>query len=67
MAVKTILKNAYDFDNLIFLLNEDASANKMREIFIEILQDETVVGRQDRVLIYFSGHGKLRKRIWIWW
>jgi len=58
--MKKILEKKYEFDDVTSLFDKDATYAKMREIFIDVLQDESRIGPDDRVLVYYSGHGKLR-------
>src|SRR5436309_3539715 len=62
-AVQEILTNEYGFNDIISLFNEQATLANIREIFFDVLQDDARIGPKDRVLIYYSGHGKLRTRI----
>jgi len=62
-AVKDILEKKYSFNIIKSLFNEDATANNIREVFDDLLQDESLIGPNDRVLVYYSGHGKLRTTI----
>lgn len=62
-AIKRVLAEKYEFDNIITLFNEEATGDKTREILEDTLADESIIGPQDRVLIYYSGHGKLRRQI----
>jgi hypothetical protein len=59
-AIKRVLEDNYNFDNVITLFNEEATADKIRELLQDTLRDESTIGTKDRVLIYYSGHGKLR-------
>jgi uncharacterized caspase-like protein len=63
MAIKQVLEEKYGFDNLIPCLNDEATKSKLEEIFVDTLQDESLIGPKDRLLIYYSGHGKLRRTI----
>ena len=62
-AIKRVLAEKYDFDNIITLFNEEATGDKIRGILEDTLRDESIIGPKDRVLIYYSGHGKLRREI----
>jgi caspase domain-containing protein len=62
-TIKKVLEKQYDFNVIKFLLNEEATADHIRELFYDVLQDESKIGHRDRLLIYYSGHGKLRKQI----
>ena len=42
------------------LFNEQATGEQIREIFYDTLRDEKRIGPKDRIIIYYSGHGKLR-------
>jgi uncharacterized caspase-like protein len=60
-AIVRVLEEQYGFANLIPpLFNENATEGKIREVFVDIIRDKDKVGPRDRLLIYYSGHGKLR-------
>jgi hypothetical protein len=59
-AIKRILEEKYGFDNVTSVFNEDATANRLNDIFVDIIPDLDVIGPGDRLLIYYSGHGMLR-------
>ena len=62
IAIEKVLAEKYEFNMLIpALFNKDATKDKLNEVFVDILQDENRIGPKDRVLIYYSGHGRLRK------
>lgn len=63
VAIKNVLAEKYGFDNVIGLFNEKATGDKIRELLQDTLRDESKIGRKDRVLIYYSGHGRLRTDI----
>jgi uncharacterized caspase-like protein len=58
-----VLAEKYEFDNIIPLFNEQATGDKIRDILEDTLRDDSIIGTQDRVLFYYSGHGKLRWEI----
>ncbi|HET7284964.1 MAG TPA: caspase family protein, partial [Nitrososphaeraceae archaeon] len=60
IAVEKVLKEKYGFNILASTYNENATAGNITHIFTDILQDKDIIGPKDRVLIYYSGHGKLR-------
>jgi hypothetical protein len=59
-AVMKVLEDHYGFITLKSLFNEEARADQIRELFDDTLQDRDKIGPKDRVIIYYSGHGKLR-------
>jgi len=61
-GIMNVLKNKYGFTVMSSLFNEEATANQIRELFDETLQDRDKIGPKDRVVIYYSGHGKLKVR-----
>jgi len=60
-AVRNILVEKLEFENIIEYYDEDANRQNIRYILEDQLQKEEVIGNNDRVLVYFSGHGKLRE------
>jgi len=60
-AVRDTLQNKYGFENIIQLYDEEATAPNIRRIFDGELLNRKLIGREDRVLIYFAGHGKKRE------
>jgi tetratricopeptide (TPR) repeat protein len=60
-TIMTVLKEKYGFDNIISLFNEDATYKNIRGIFVDLFGDPDKIGPNDRVLLYYSGHGKLRR------
>ncbi len=64
-GIMNVLEEKYGFatDIIIPLFNEDATYVNIRKIFVSNLQDEDKVGPEDRVIIYYAGHGKVRTRI----
>jgi hypothetical protein len=60
IAIKGVLEAQYGFTNAISLFNEDASDINIRELFLDTILDQDKIGPKDRVLIYYSGHAKLR-------
>jgi uncharacterized caspase-like protein len=60
-GINKVVVEQYGFSNLIPpLFNERATKDKLEEIFVDILPDEEKIGKRDRILVYYSGHGKLR-------
>ena len=60
IAIEKVLKEKYGFNILTSLYNENATVENITHIFTDILQDKNIIGSKDRILIYYSGHGKLR-------
>ena len=64
-SINRVLENDYKFINLIPpLYNSEATKDKLEEIFVDTIsnnQGSKEMGQQDRLIIYYSGHGKLRK------
>jgi uncharacterized caspase-like protein len=60
LSITNILKEKYGFSDVISLFNENATKTKIEEIFVDILQDPNKIGPKDRVLVYYSGHGRLK-------
>ncbi len=58
-AIADVLKNTFRFDQVITLLDSQAT----REAIIEWLRDElpSKVGFNDRLIIFFAGHGTTQK------
>jgi hypothetical protein len=59
-AIMKVLQEKYGFSIMVSMFNESATADQMRELFYDTLQDREKIGPKDRVLVYYSGHGKLR-------
>ena len=59
-AVMKVLEKTYGFITIKSLFNQEATGDQIREIFYDTLQDEKRIGPKDRVIVYYSGHGKLR-------
>ncbi|HEY7571949.1 MAG TPA: caspase family protein [Nitrososphaeraceae archaeon] len=59
-AITNVLEKKYGFIVMRSLFNEQATGDQIREIFVDILPDENKIKPKDRVIIYYSGHGKLR-------
>ena len=61
-AIMNILEEKYGFKSLISpLFDENATDENIRRIFsADILENPDLIGPRDRVLAYYSGHGKLR-------
>lgn len=62
-GIENIVKERYGFDNLITLYNEDATKEKVEQILVDELRNREIIAPEDRVLIYYSGHGKLQSLI----
>jgi tetratricopeptide (TPR) repeat protein len=62
-AIQKVLEQKYSFKTITALLNESATASNISRIFQDVLLDNTKIGPKDRVVIYYSGHGKLRTSI----
>jgi hypothetical protein len=59
-AIQNVLEKDYNFTILKSLFNENATASNIREIFSDLIQNDESVTSKDRLIIYYSGHGKLR-------
>ena len=55
-AVAALLKEKYGFDEVISLLDKDASRENILRYLREDLRDR--VGDEDRLIIFFAGHGE---------
>jgi uncharacterized caspase-like protein len=57
-AIADILQNKYKFpkENVSLLLDKDATAKNIRKVFSDYA-DVTKVGVDDRLLVFFAGHG----------
>jgi len=63
-AINSVLEKDYKFINLVPpLYNSEATKDNIEELFVDTISNNTskVMGQQDRLIIYYSGHGKLRK------
>jgi molecular chaperone DnaK len=60
VAIEKVLKQKYGFNILWSLYNENANADNIREVFTDRLQNDKIIGPRDRVVVYYSGHGKMR-------
>lgn len=60
--IMKILEDKYGFKCLIPpLFDEKATHDKVRQIFsADILENPDLIEPRDRVLVHYSGHGKLR-------
>jgi len=64
LAIERVLHEKYGFSNVISLLNENATKAKIEDIFFDTLYgDNSQIKERDRVIVYYSGHGKLRTEI----
>lgn len=61
--MESILKEYYKFDKVYCFYNAQATHGNLRELFVDFIQDSNKISYDDRVVIYYSGHGKLRRRI----
>jgi uncharacterized caspase-like protein len=59
-AIMNILQKKYGFNVMRSLFNQEATGDKISEIFCDTLQERKTIGTKDRVIVYYSGHGKLR-------
>jgi molecular chaperone DnaK len=59
-AVEKVLKEKYGFNILLPLYNENANTYNMNKLFNDQLQSDFIIGPKDRVIVYYSGHGKRR-------
>jgi len=59
-AVAALLKEKYGFDEVISLLDKDASRENILRYLREDLRDR--VGDEDRLIIFFAGHGESQPR-----
>jgi len=55
MRMKDFLINEADFDQVYVLINDDASSANIRALMDRFIP--TIVGPNDRLLVYWSGHG----------
>lgn len=62
-AVKELLVRKYRFkpDNIIVLLNEEATRENILSALGDVMGDTDKVNREDRVFVFFAGHGMTRK------
>ncbi len=63
LAVKDLLEASFHFnpENITLLLNEDATRERIMAALGDALGNQNKVGSEDRVLIFFAGHGTTRK------
>jgi hypothetical protein len=62
--INSVLQKDYGFENLVPpLYNSEATKDNIEEIFVDTISNNTgtVMGQHDRLIIYYSGHGELRK------
>jgi hypothetical protein len=60
--INNILEKDYGFKNLVSpLFNENATKENIEEIFTDTIQNNEKIGTNDRLLIFYAGHGKLRR------
>jgi tetratricopeptide (TPR) repeat protein len=62
-AIKRVLEHKYNFKTTKALFNENATYMSIMGIFLNLLTDEEKIAPKDRLVIYYSGHGKLRTRV----
>jgi hypothetical protein len=62
-SVRNTLNMKYSFDNISLLLDHDATYSGIRSLLIDVLSDEETIKPEDRVVLYYSGHGKLKNSI----
>lgn len=62
-GVKELLVRRYRFkpDNIIVLLNEDATREKILSVLGDVMGNIDKVKKEDRVFVFFAGHGMTRK------
>ena len=60
--VKRVLEEKCGFNsaNIVTLSDSEATSNRIRRILDVNLQDYSTIQRKDRVLLYYSGHGRIR-------
>jgi uncharacterized caspase-like protein len=63
IGVKRVLESKYGFEDIQSFFNENATGNVIRYIFDDLIQNDEIIGPRDRVLIYYSGHGKMRTNV----
>lgn len=61
-SIQKTLEDEYGFTTSVHLFNEYATYNNILTTFEDTLQG-TKIGPQDRLLVYYAGHGKLRTQI----
>lgn len=59
--VKKVLMEKYGFDDLIELYDEKATKPAIENVFDDDLRNPERIGPEDRVLIFYAGHGVLRE------
>ena len=59
-AIMQVLEKNYGFNTMKHLFNENVTHDQIIELFQDMIQDKSNIGPKDRLLIYYSGHGKLR-------
>ncbi len=62
-GIRNVLERSYGFRILDFLFDAFATRDNIREVIIDKIKDESEIRPKDRVIIYYSGHGKLKTRI----
>src|SRR5205807_2330736 len=62
-AVRDLLVQKYKFkpQNVFLLLNQDATRQNIQSLLGDKLGNPEMVKREDRVLVFFAGHGATRK------
>ena len=62
-GIKEILTRKYGFktDHVFTLLNEDATREKILSVLGDTLSNSKTVQKEDRVFVFFAGHGATRK------
>jgi peptidoglycan/xylan/chitin deacetylase (PgdA/CDA1 family)/tetratricopeptide (TPR) repeat protein len=63
LGVKDVLIQKYNFkpDHIFTLLNKEASRQNILTLLGDKLADPNLVQREDRVLVFYAGHGATRK------
>jgi uncharacterized caspase-like protein len=60
-AINGVLKRNYSFRNIYGpVFDKKATREELGYIFEDIVRDESKIGAQDRLIIFYSGHGKIR-------
>ncbi len=62
-GIKEILARRYHFrpDHIISLINEEATREKILSVLGDTLSNPKAVQREDRVFVFFAGHGVTRR------
>ena len=62
-GIRDLLVNKYNFkpQNVFLLLNEEATRQNILSLLGDKLANPDMVKREDRVFVFFAGHGATRK------